>query len=86
MAKKKLPDPSELKYDAAIAEVEGIIDRIESGEIDLEESMVVWERGVKLLAHCRGVLERAEKKIEALQLASEAESAEGSADDDASSR
>ena len=80
MATKKPVDPSKLKYDQAIAEVEQIIERIESGDVELEESLAAWERGVKLLSHCRKVLDQAEKKIESLQLQVDPKGAEDADD------
>ena len=56
----------ELSYEAAVAELESIIDRIESGEIGLEASVEAYERGCELVKRCRAVLERAEQRIEEL--------------------
>ncbi len=53
----------ELSYEQAIAELEAIIDRIESGEIGLEESVKAYERGVALQAHCKAILARAEQRV-----------------------
>lgn len=61
MAKKQ---PTPTNFEAAITELESILQRIESGEVGLEESLVQYERGVFLIQHCRGVLASAEKQIE----------------------
>jgi len=49
-----------------MAQVEAIIERIEGGEIGLEESIASYERGVELLRRCRAALEQAEQRVEDL--------------------
>jgi exodeoxyribonuclease VII small subunit len=61
MAKKQ---PS---FEEALKQLESLADRIERGEIGLEESIREYERGMKLVAHCRAILTRAEQRIEKLQ-------------------
>jgi exodeoxyribonuclease VII small subunit len=53
-------------FEQAIEQLETIIEGIESGEVGLESSLEQYERGMKLIRHCRGVLERAEHRIEKL--------------------
>lgn len=55
-----------LGYEEAVSRIEEIIDRIESGEIGLESSLVEYERGVLLVKRCREILDRAEQKVSAL--------------------
>lgn len=57
------PDPATLSYEQAIAEAEGIVDRIESGEAGIEESLAAYERGLALLTRCREILEKAEQRV-----------------------
>ncbi len=57
------PDPSSLAYEAAVEELEGIIERIEAGEIGLEESLAQYERGAALLRRCREILAQAEQRV-----------------------
>ncbi len=52
-----------VKFEEAIAQLEGIIEHIESGQAGLEESLTEYEKGMRLIAQCRGVLDAAEKKI-----------------------
>ncbi len=59
-------DPAELSFEAALGEIEAIIERIEAGEVGLEESLVQYERGVALVNHCRGKLDRAQQQVEDL--------------------
>ena len=58
---------SELTYEEAVGELEAIIERIESGEIGLEDSIAAYERGVALIRRCRSILDRAEQRIEELE-------------------
>lgn len=51
-------------FQDAIAEVEAITDRIEAGQIGLEDSIDQFERGMKLLARCREILQRVEQRVE----------------------
>ena len=48
----------------AVAELEQILARVESGELGLEESLVKYERGTFLINYCQGILNHAEKQIE----------------------
>lgn len=47
-------------------ELESIVQRIERGEIGLEESLAQYERGVKLINRCKEVLSQAEQRVEEL--------------------
>lgn len=61
MAKKK---PS---FEDALKQLEEITERIEKGEIGLEESIAQYERGMGLVKQCRDILTKAEHKIQQLQ-------------------
>ena len=61
--KSKTPAPEELRYEELIDQLEGIVDRIESGEIGLEESIKGYEEGIGLVKRARGILDRAEQRI-----------------------
>ncbi|MEX2217989.1 MAG: exodeoxyribonuclease VII small subunit [Phycisphaerales bacterium] len=58
--------PQEPTFEQAIQHLEGIIERIESGEAGLEQSIAEYERGVALIRRCRQVLDRAEQRVEEL--------------------
>lgn len=60
------PSFENLSYEAAYAELEGIISKLESGELPLEESVSLYERGRALAAHCQAVLDKAELRINQL--------------------
>ncbi|MCX5661351.1 MAG: exodeoxyribonuclease VII small subunit [Planctomycetota bacterium] len=51
------------KFEQAISELEAIIERIESGDCGLEECITQYEKGVKLLGHCQGVLQAVQQRI-----------------------
>ena len=69
MARKKdsRPDPDELTYEQAIAELEMISQRIENGEIGLEESLEEYRRGVALSKRCALILDVAEQEIKKIK-------------------
>ena len=56
----------ELSFKEAQDELEGIVRALESGTLELEESLALYERGVALLRSLRTRLEAAEQKIEVL--------------------
>ena len=53
-----------LSFEEAIKELADIVGKIEQGQIPLETSLKQYERGMALIKHCRGILQRAEKRIE----------------------
>jgi exodeoxyribonuclease VII small subunit len=60
-------DPSaidSLSFEAALKELESIVSRLEQGEVDLEDSIVLYERGQALKAHCEKKLKTAESRLE----------------------
>jgi exodeoxyribonuclease VII small subunit len=63
MAKKNQVAPK--SFEEGMRELETILSDIEQGEMGVEESLVRYERGVFLIQHCRGVLNKAQEQIEA---------------------
>lgn len=63
MAKKKETDV-ELCFEDALKELEGIVGKLESGKLDLEDSLAQYEQGVRHLKQCYQLLEHAERRIE----------------------
>lgn len=59
---------AEMPFEAALAELEGIIDRLERGDVPLEESISLYERGAALKSHCEQKLKSAREKIEKIVL------------------
>jgi exodeoxyribonuclease VII small subunit len=56
-----------MTFEEALAKLEGIVEAIEQGKIGLEESIVRYEEGMKLIQHCRKIIGQAELKIQKLQ-------------------
>ncbi|MFA6176500.1 MAG: exodeoxyribonuclease VII small subunit [Phycisphaerae bacterium] len=63
MAEKDI-DINELSFEQAIKKLTDIVGKIENGSISLEQSISQYEQGMALIKHCRGILQKAEKKIE----------------------
>jgi len=64
MSKKpaaKLPD-----FEKSLRELETIVERMEQGELSLDESLKQFERGVALTRACQSALQQAEQKVEIL--------------------
>lgn len=55
---------SELSFEAALKELESIVDRLEHGDAPLEESIHLYQRGAALKAHCEKRLEAARLRVE----------------------
>ncbi len=68
---KPAADPSpapEDRYEVLVEQLEDLVERIESGEIGLEDSIKAYEQGVLLIGKARAILLRAEQRIEQLDL------------------
>ena len=61
-----MTDPSIKDFEAAIAELETIVKKLEEGDLALEKSLELYERGVQLSRFCHAQLEQAERRIEIL--------------------
>jgi exodeoxyribonuclease VII small subunit len=62
-----MPEPAEiasLSFEQALAELEAIVQKLESGQAPLEESIEMYERGARLKAHCESRLEAARLKVD----------------------
>ena len=53
-------------FEAAIAELESVVRKLEEGDLPLEQSLALYERGVQLSRFCHARLEEAERRIEIL--------------------
>ena len=60
----KKDDLSKLKFEDAIGQLEQIVSKIETGDVSLEASLDQYEKGMALIKHCKGILQKAEKRIE----------------------
>lgn len=57
-----------MSFEAALAELEAIVQQLESGDVELEKSIAIYERGAALKAHCEKKLREAELKVEKIVL------------------
>ena len=57
----------DLKFEAALAELEGIVRGMESGQLELEAAIAAYSRGMALMKHCAGQLDAAEDQIRILE-------------------
>ncbi|MEZ5841208.1 MAG: exodeoxyribonuclease VII small subunit [Hyphomicrobiales bacterium] len=64
-------DVAGLTFEAALAELEQIVSRLERGDVPLAESIAIYERGEKLKAQCEALLRVAEEKVEKIRLAAD---------------
>ncbi len=62
--KSKPRPPEKMTFEQSIGELESIIERIEQGEVGLEQSLKEYRRGAVLLKRCREILDVAEQQIE----------------------
>lgn len=56
----------ELTFEEALKELEMAVERLQTGELSLDESLALFERGQKLAEHCNSLLEKASLKVEML--------------------
>ncbi|MGL4094620.1 exodeoxyribonuclease VII small subunit [Hyphomicrobiales bacterium] len=61
-------DVSGYSFEKAVAELESIVARLERGDVALDESIAIYERGEALKKHCEALLTTAEKRIEKIRL------------------
>ena len=58
--------PSELKFEAAIIELENIVNQMETGSLALDESLNAYKRGAELLQICQNSLNLAQQQVQLL--------------------
>lgn len=58
-----MSDVAGMTFEAAMAELEKVVRDLESGQVELEKSISLYERGAKLKAHCEALLKAAEEKV-----------------------
>ncbi len=61
-------DIKDMSFEQALKELEGIVDRLEKGDVELEASIRIYERGEALKGHCEALLRKAEAKVEKIAL------------------
>jgi len=62
------PEIANMPFEAALAELEAIVDKLEKGAVALEDSIKLYERGEALKGHCDQLLKNAEMRIEKIAL------------------
>lgn len=70
-----------LSYEDALEKLEAIIEKIEQGEVGLEETLASAREGMELIRHCRGILDSARKRVDELMV--EPDDVEAGEDEDA---
>ena len=69
------PDISGLSFEQALAQLEEIVAKLESGQTELERSIVLYERGARLKAHCEARLRAAQLRVEKIVVGRDGEAA-----------
>lgn len=64
-------DHDDVNFERSLAELETLIEKMEAGDLSLEESLQAFERGVALTRDCQAALRRAELRVQALTETSE---------------
>jgi len=65
------PAPADLSFEDALARLEAIVSRLESGQAPLEESISLYEEGAGLKAHCEARLRSAQLRVEKIIVGSD---------------
>lgn len=65
------PDIATMPFEAALAELERIVDQLEKGAVALDESITLYERGEALKKRCDELLKNAEMRIEKITLSAD---------------
>lgn len=67
-AKEENSDIASMTFEEALGKLEGIVSNLERGDVALEESIHIYERGEALKKHCEKLLNSAENKVEKIRL------------------
>lgn len=59
-----MSDIAKMTFEEAMKELESVVGKLERGEVPLEESIALYERGAALKAHCEKKLKAAEERVE----------------------
>jgi exodeoxyribonuclease VII small subunit len=66
MTKRRTSDDEAFDFEAALRELEGLVEKMEQGELSLEQSLADFERGIELTRACQRALQEAEQKVQVL--------------------
>jgi exodeoxyribonuclease VII small subunit len=64
----KTNDVTKMNFETAISELEAIVNKFESGQVDLENSIDLYARGAQLKTHCEKKLSEAKLKVEKISI------------------
>ena len=56
----------EMSFEESLVELEGIVEKLEKGQLSLDESLMLFEKGIKLVRECNTKLKSAQQKVEQL--------------------
>ena len=59
---------AEMTFEEAMAALETVVGQLERGDVPLEQSIALYQRGAALKAHCAAKLKSAEKKVELIRV------------------
>ena len=62
MARKK----AAIDFEQSLADLQALVERLENGELSLEDSLTAFEKGIRLTRDCQGALTQAEQKVQIL--------------------
>lgn len=60
---KKAKTDADFKFEKALTRIEQIVDQMESGEIELDKALALYQEGMELMARCQTTLEETQNKI-----------------------
>lgn len=60
---KKTKTEADFKFEKALTRIEQIVDQMESGEIELDQALALYQEGMELMAKCQATLEETQNKI-----------------------
>jgi exodeoxyribonuclease VII small subunit len=75
MSRTDAPALAALPFEKALAELEEIVRRLERGDVPLEDSIAIYERGEVLKKHCEALLKKAEARIEKITIGPDGQAA-----------
>jgi exodeoxyribonuclease VII small subunit len=72
MNEQSLPDDiAAMSFEDALAELEGIVRRLEGGQVKLDDAIQSYERGAKLKRHCEKKLNEAQQRVDRIVIGPE---------------
>jgi exodeoxyribonuclease VII small subunit len=66
---------NESSFEQALADLENLVEQLESGDLSLDQSLKQFKQGVELTRHCQGILEQAQQTVEQLMVVNDESSA-----------